>query len=142
MPHFAAKETLPSERILEQFVDRPDDQACRDSAARFQGSGLRPDARDDETSMPGSIEETLSASPPVSTRDEATLNPKSSPRLYAYELRTAQLFAGMPEARAALIRTSQMPDGKRAQLDEFRGILQRRADGASLPYQAMFGGFG
>ena len=92
-----------------------------------------------------SIEETLSASPPVSTRDEATLNPKSSPRLYAYELRTAQLFAGMPEARAALIRISQMPDwdhNKRAQLDEFHGILQRRADGASLPYQAMFGGFG
>ena len=37
------------------------------------------------------------------------------------ELRTAQLFAGMPEARAALIRISLMLDSadKRAQLDEF-----------------------
>ena len=67
----------------------------------------------------GSIEEALSASPLVSTRDEAAKNPKSS--------RTAHLFAGMPEARAALIRISQKPNSD---------------DDKCVKLQAIFGGFG
>ena len=56
----------------------------------------------------------------------------------------AQLFAETPEARAALIRISKMrvSADKRVWLEEFREILQLRADGTSLSYQAMFCGFG
>ena len=56
----------------------------------------------------------------------------------------AQLFAGMPEERAAWDRISQVPGStdKNAQLEEFCALLQLRADGMTLSYQAMFVGFG